>query len=75
MGLGPELASGNLTVGTNYKITAQDDADFTTDGAPDNNVGTEFVATGTNVTLDSGDKVREITAASLGSFGSETTMV
>ncbi len=52
-----ELSSGNLTSGIEYKIIARDDADFTADGAPDNDVGTVFVATGTSVTLDSGDKV------------------
>ena len=53
-----EISSGNLTVGEYYIITARDDAVFTADGAADNNVGTEFTATGTSVTLDSGDKVK-----------------
>jgi len=52
-----EVSSGNLTVGTMYEISAQDGEDFTADGAPDNTVGTTFVATGTNVTLDANDKV------------------
>lgn len=58
---GSEISSGNLVIGNCYKITARDDADFTLDGSPDNNVGTIFIATGTNVTLDSGDKVNPIT--------------
>lgn len=52
-----ELNSGNLTVGTMYEISARTEQDFTADGAPDNNVGTTFIATGTNVTLDADDKV------------------
>jgi len=52
-----ELDSGALTVGTMYEISAQDGEDFTADGAPDNVVGTTFVATGTNVTLDANYKV------------------
>ncbi len=52
-----ELNSGNLTVGTMYEISARAEQDFTADGAPDNNVGTTFIATGTNVTLDADDKV------------------
>ena len=53
-----EISSGSLTVGEYYIITARDDAVFTADGAANNNVGTEFTATGTSVTLDSGDKVK-----------------
>jgi hypothetical protein len=52
-----ELSSGTLTVGKMYEISAQDDGNFTADGAPDNVVGTTFIATGTSVTLDAGDKV------------------
>jgi len=55
-----EIASGSLTVGKRYRITAQDGEDFTADGAASNDVGTEFTATGTNVTLDANDKVRQI---------------
>ena len=57
----PETAitSGTLTVGIEYRITKRDNADFTTDGAADNIVGTIFTATGTSVTLDSGDQVTE----------------
>jgi hypothetical protein len=58
--LGTELASGSLTIGRVYKITARTEQDFTADGAADNNVGTEFVCTATNVTLDADDKVQEI---------------
>lgn len=57
-----ELASGNLTVGQRYRITAQDGEDFTADGAAANTVGTEFIATGTNVTLDANDKAYAIGA-------------
>lgn len=63
---GAEQSSGNLTIDKIYRITARDDADFTADGAPDNNVDTVFIATGTSVTLDSGDKVEEITAPAKG---------
>jgi len=56
-----EMDSGSLTVGKCYKISAQDGEDFTADGAPDNNVGTYFNCTGTNVTLDANDKVFPVT--------------
>lgn len=56
-----EMSSGNLTVGRCYKISARTEQDFTADGAPDNNVGTYFNATGTNVTLDADDKVFPVT--------------
>jgi len=52
-----ELSSGTLTVGTMYEISARTDGNFTDDGAPDNVVGTTFIADGTSVTLDAGDKV------------------
>ncbi len=55
---GTELSSGKLTVGTIYIITARTDAEFTTDGAPNNEVGTIFKATGTSVTLVAGNKVK-----------------
>ncbi len=58
---GAELSSGNLTIGKTYKITARTGEDFTADGSPNNNVGTYFQATGTNVTLDADDKVVPIT--------------
>ena len=44
------IISGLLTVGTTYTITSGDSADFTNVGAPDNNPGTSFVATGTTPT-------------------------
>ena len=59
-GLGAEIATGSLTVGKVYRITAQDGEDFTADGAPNNNVGTTFLADDTNVTLDANDKVKEV---------------
>jgi hypothetical protein len=52
-----ELSSGTLTAGIMYEISARTDGNFTDDGAPDNVVGTTFIATGTSVTLDAGDKV------------------
>lgn len=59
---GSELASGTLTVGKCYKITARTDGDFTAVGSPDNNVGTYFNATGTGAgLLDAGDKVKPVT--------------
>ncbi len=58
---GSERNSGNLTVGTIYEISAQTDAVFTNDGAPNNDVGTTFTATATTVTLDAGDKVYPLT--------------
>jgi len=62
---GAELSSGNLTVGVFYRITARTEQDFTADGSPNNTVGTRFLATGTNVTLDVDDKVKSITNAAL----------
>jgi hypothetical protein len=59
---GTEMSSGTFTIGKTYKITAHDDADFTTVGSPDNNVGTYFTATAEGVgILDAGDKVVPIT--------------
>ncbi len=55
-----ELASGNLTIGKTYYISAQNGEDFTADGSPNNNIQTAFVATGTNVTLDANDKAYNI---------------
>jgi hypothetical protein len=37
----------SLTIGTTYKITGIDDGDFTAVGAPNNDINTQFVATGT----------------------------
>jgi hypothetical protein len=37
----------SLTIGVTYRITQIDDGDFTNVGAPNNNLGTYFVATGT----------------------------
>lgn len=42
------INSGDLTIGITYKINVADnDGDFTNVGAPNNNAGTYFVATGT----------------------------
>ena len=60
---GAELATGLLTIGNCYKITARTDGDFIAAGSPDNNVGTYWNATTTGVgLLDAGDKVVPITA-------------
>lgn len=71
IGTGENITSGHLTIGTRYKITSQTDQDFTADGAADNNVGTSFVATGTNVILDADDTVQIVESdwASLGKLG------
>lgn len=61
-----ELSSGSLTIGNCYKISAHTEQDFTADGSPDNNVGTYFNATGTNVTLDADDKVFPVTCDNWG---------
>lgn len=45
------LSSGNLTIGTRYRIESRAASDFTTVGAPNNTVGTEFVATAVGVGL------------------------
>lgn len=58
--LGSELSSGSLTIGQKYQITARTDANFVADGAADNVVGTQFVATAATVTLDAGDKVQRV---------------
>jgi hypothetical protein len=47
------ISSGSLTIGAHYRITAAGGT-FTGVGAADNNVGTEFVATGTSPTWGSG---------------------
>lgn len=53
-----EQSSGLLTIGRRYRITAQSTSDFTSAGAADSNVGTEFVAitTGSGL-LDADNKV------------------
>lgn len=57
---GSVLSSGNPVVGTKYSITARSSVDFTLVGASANTVGTQFVATGTGVTLDSNNKLTEL---------------
>jgi hypothetical protein len=58
---GATLTSGqSLVTNQIYEIVSQATLDFTTAGAPDNNVGTHFVAT--SGTLGSGDSVKEILA-------------
>jgi hypothetical protein len=41
------ISNDPLTIGATYEITQIDDGDFTNVGAPNNNLGTYFVATGT----------------------------
>jgi phage tail sheath gpL-like len=57
---GDELNSGHLTAGVWYEITARAEVTFTTDGAPNNLVGTIFQATGSSITLTATDKVKPI---------------
>lgn len=45
-GLTTTVSAGSFAVGTVYKILTAGTTDFKLIGAPDNNVGTEFVATG-----------------------------
>jgi len=54
---GLELSSGSPTINKRYRISAQSIVDFTSIGAADNNIGTEFVATGSGVTLSENDKL------------------
>ena len=39
-----ELQAGNFAIGTRYVISSEGDTDFTSIGAADNNIGTEFIA-------------------------------
>lgn len=53
------IESGDLTDGEHYKITANSIVDFTTRGAQNNKVGTEFNCTpGAAVTLTANDSVK-----------------
>jgi len=55
------LNSGTLTVGKRYRIVAQATSNFTTAGAANSNVGTEFVATTTGAgLLDASNTVKRI---------------
>jgi hypothetical protein len=54
------LESGSPLNDTMYRIMAQNIVDFTTIGAPDNNVGTSFFTTGTGVVLSAVDSLRFI---------------
>lgn len=65
-------SSGSLTVGKPYRIISRTEQDFTADGAPSNDVNTFFVATGTNVTLDADDTVREWGTVRAGEEGALT---
>lgn len=60
---GSEITSGTLSDNTWYEISAQNSVDFTTVGAPNNNVGTVFCLTTESAsapTMTSNDKVYEI---------------
>ncbi len=57
---GAELATGSLTAGEWYEITAHDSVDFTSDGSPTNTVGQVFRASSATVTLSSTDKVKPV---------------
>lgn len=52
--------SGNPTDNTFYRIMAQSIVNFTTIGAPDNNVGTYFYSTGVGVALSGVDSLRAV---------------
>lgn len=55
------LNSGTFSIGRRYRIASHTDGNFTSVGAADNNVGTEFVATGTGAgILDAGDTAYRI---------------
>lgn len=56
-----ELSSGTLIIGKMYKITARSTSDFTTVGAANNNINTEFIATATGSgLLDANNKVTRV---------------
>ncbi|WP_028314668.1 carbohydrate binding domain-containing protein [Desulfatibacillum aliphaticivorans] len=59
--LGSEITSGDLAdyAGHYVEIAAQDSVDFTLAGAPDNAVGTRFIADGTSLTLSATDSIQE----------------
>jgi hypothetical protein len=42
-----QIDAGDLTIGVTYNIDSYGDGDFIIVGAPNNNIGTKFVATGT----------------------------
>lgn len=46
--IGTDYGPDKLTIGVTYTITGNDTTDFTNVGAPNNDVGTIFIATGTN---------------------------
>jgi hypothetical protein len=70
-----EIESGNLTIGATYNIVDNSsNANFTNVGAPNNNVGTYFIATGTTpsswgtalLTFDLGAPVARVLANTIG---------
>jgi hypothetical protein len=72
-----EIESGSLTVGVTYNIVDNSsNANFTNVGAPNNNVGTYFIATGTTpiswgtslLTFDLGAPVARILANTIGNI-------
>ena len=46
--VGTDYGPNQLTIGITYTIAGNDTTDFTNVGAPNNEVGTSFIATGTN---------------------------
>ena len=46
--VGTDYGPNQLTIGITYTIAGNDTTDFTNVGAPNNDVGTSFIATGTN---------------------------
>jgi len=50
----PDVASDSLTIGTRYVIVTAGTGDWTTVGAADSVVGTEFISTGTSVGVGDG---------------------
>ena len=62
------IESADTVVGTIYRIVTQNTLDFTTVGAPDNTVGTVFIATAVD-TLGAEDALAEITSPHKGTYG------
>ena len=63
----PILTSGSLIIDNDYLIIANSGSTFTTAGAANNNVGTEFTATGTSVTWGTG-KLVSLSEAGTGDY-------
>ena len=61
-------SGASTVVGTIYRIVTQNTLDFTTVGAPNNTVGTVFIADAVD-TLGAGDELDEITSPHKGTYG------